>query len=77
MSDELHNLIGQGTYTITGINTHADEPMTSQKRLELNDSIFKICKPPYSSKELAFMESDLTHAEALFSIYLGLQKTLT
>ena len=75
MSEELYNLIGQGTYTITGIDTHADKPMTSQKRPELDHSSFKICKPRYSSKELAIMESELTRAQALFSIDIGLKKT--
>ena len=76
MSDELYKLIGQGMCTITGDN-RADEPVTSQKRLELNDSMFKICKPQYFHRELSFMESKLTHAQALFSIDVGLKKTLT
>ena len=60
MSDALHNLIAQGTCTIAGIDTRADEPMASQKRTELDNCIFKICKPRYSSKELANMESEPT-----------------
>ena len=74
MSDKLYNLIGPGTYTIAGIDTHADKPMNSQKHLELDNSVFMICKLRYSSKELAIMESKLTHAQALFSIDVGLKR---
>ena len=74
MSEELSNLIEKGTYTIPGFDAHAQEPH-SQKRPELDDSVFKICKPRYSSKELAIMQSELTRAQALFSIDAGLKKT--
>ena len=75
MSDELYNFIGQGTYTITGLDTYAAEPTNSEKRADLDKSMFKRCKPQYSSRELPIMESELTHAQALFSIDIGLKKT--
>ena len=75
MSEELSHLIDQGLYVIPGYNARADELQISQKRPELDDSMFKICKPRYSSKELAIMESELTRAQALFSIDVGLKRT--
>ena len=75
MSEGLSNLIENGTYTIPGFDAHAQAPHTSQKRPELDDSVFNICKPRYSNKELAIMESELTRAQALFSIDAGLKRT--
>ena len=77
MSEELSYLIEKGLYVIAGYDARAEEPQTTQKRPELDDAAFKICKPRYSSKELAIMESELTRAQALFSIDAALKKTFT
>jgi len=76
MSDELGHLIETGTYSIPGFDANANEPASTQKRPELDDSMFKICKPRYSSKELAIMESELARVQALFGIDPILKKTL-
>ena len=47
-----------------------------KKRPELDDSTFKICKPMFSSKELAIMESELAGVQALFSLDPGFKKAL-
>ena len=75
ISEDLANLIEKGIYTIPGFDANAEEPQSSQKRPELDDSLFKICKPRYSSKELAITESELTRAQALFSIDAALKKS--
>ena len=77
MSDELSNLIEKGLYVIPGYDARAEEPLTSQKRPELDDAMFKICKPRYSSKELAIMESEMTRAQTLFSIDAALKRNFT
>ena len=56
---------------------YAAEPTNSEKRPDLDESMFKICKPQYSSRELPVMESEFTHAQARFSIGVGLNKTFT
>ena len=71
MSDELYNFIGQGTYTITGLNTYAAEPTDSEKRPDLDKSMFKRCKPQYSSRQLPVMDSKLTHAQAFSALMLA------
>jgi hypothetical protein len=76
LSDILSNLIETGTYSIPGFEPHVVEPVSVQKRPELDDSTFEISKPRYSSNELAIMESELTRAQALFSLGPGLKKAL-
>ena len=76
MAEELGHLIETGTYSIPGFDANANEPASTQKRPELDDSMFKICKPRYSSKELAIMESELARVQALFGIDPILKKTL-
>ena len=77
ISEELSNLIEKGVYVIPGFDARADEPLAPQKRPELDDSVFKICKPRYSSKELAITQIELTRALALFGVDAGLTKSFT
>ena len=76
MMDELGNLIEKGTYSIPGFAASASEPTSAQKRPELDDSVFKLCKPRFSSKELAIMETELARVQALFGLDPTLKKTL-
>ena len=75
MADELGNQIEKGTYTIPGYDANWTEPASARKRPELDDSMFKICKPRFASKELAITETELTKAKTLFSLDPALKKT--
>ena len=76
MSDELGHLIEKGAYTIPGYDANAAEPTSTASRPELSDNVFQICKPRYSSKELAIKETELVRVQALFGLDAALKKTL-
>ena len=76
VSDILSNLIETGTYSIPGFEPNVVEPVSGQKRPELDDSTFEISQARYSSNELDIMESELTRVQALFSLDQGLKKAL-
>ena len=76
MADALGHQIESAAYAIPGYDANASDPTSAQKRPELEDSMFTICKPRYASKELAIMETELTRVQALFGLDGILKKTL-
>ena len=74
--DELGHQIEEGKYIIPGYDAKAESRRPTSTRPELDDNQFKICRPRYSSKELAITETELQRVTRIFGVEASLKKAL-